>query len=129
MAAGDHAGKLPFELTPTDRENLAQGDVNFKPLTWDEIKEIIARNDLSVLKRKPSDLTRYIAWTNSTKAAYGSITNFVLKERLHWTPFPRPHPMQLRYSSQKVMSPLSAKTTIRSSGTTGHMVWNPVSTI
>ena len=47
---------------------------------------IKARNDLAILKRKPSDLIRYIAWTNSTKATYGSINNFVLQERLHWTP-------------------------------------------
>lgn len=44
------------------------------------------------MKRKPSDLTRYIAWTNSTKTAYGSITNFVLQERLHWTPLPSSSP-------------------------------------
>ena len=43
MAAADHAGKLPFELTPTDHENLAQGDANFKPHTWDELKEIIGK--------------------------------------------------------------------------------------
>ena len=47
-----------------------------------------ARNDLAILKRKPSDLIRYKDWTNETKAAYGSITNFVLQERLHWTPLP-----------------------------------------
>ena len=52
MAAGDHAGKLPFELTPTDRENLVQGDVNFKPLTWDEIKEIIGTIQCIALKAK-----------------------------------------------------------------------------
>lgn len=45
-----------------------------------------ARNDLAILKRKPSDLVRYIHWTRETKAAYGSMTNFILKERLHWEP-------------------------------------------
>ncbi len=48
----------------------------------------IATNDLSILKRKPSDLMRYIAWTNQTKAAYGSITNFILQQRLFWEPIP-----------------------------------------
>lgn len=32
---------LPFDLTETDRENLASGDENFKPHTWEEIEEII----------------------------------------------------------------------------------------
>jgi len=46
------------------------------------------QNNLSILKRKPSDLLRYIQWTNQTKADYGSITNFVCQERLHWQPLP-----------------------------------------
>lgn len=46
----------------------------------------VAANDLSILKRKPSDLLRYITWTNQTKAEYGSITNFILTQRLRWTP-------------------------------------------
>ena len=45
-----------------------------------------ARNDLAILKRKPSDLVRYAHWTRETKAAYGSMTNFLLKEKLHWEP-------------------------------------------
>ena len=28
-------------LTPTDRENLAGGDENFKPHNWDDLKKII----------------------------------------------------------------------------------------
>ena len=47
-----------------------------------------ADNNLSILKRKPSDLQRYIAWTNQTKAEYGNITNFVCQEKLHWQPLP-----------------------------------------
>ena len=41
---------------------------------------------MAILKRKPSDLMRYIRWTRQTIEAYGSITNFVLQERLHWQP-------------------------------------------
>lgn len=52
MAADDHVGKLPFELTPTDRQILAQGDANFKPHTWDEIKEIIGTIQYMVMKAK-----------------------------------------------------------------------------
>ena len=45
---------------------------------------LVAANNLAILKRKPSDLRRYIKWTNQTKATYGSITAFVLSERLQW---------------------------------------------
>ncbi|KAL8792744.1 MAG: hypothetical protein Q9195_004631 [Heterodermia aff. obscurata] len=62
MTGSVNGEPLPFELTETDRQNLAQGDAQFKPLTWDDLKEIIA--------------------------AYGSITNFILQERLHWVPLP-----------------------------------------
>ncbi|RYC60056.1 hypothetical protein CHU98_g6141 [Xylaria longipes] len=39
-------------------------------------------NNLSVLKRKPSDLRRYMAWTTEIKAQYGSMTNYILAHRL-----------------------------------------------
>lgn len=39
-------------------------------------------NDLSILKRKPSDLRRYISWTAETKAKYGTITEYILQNRL-----------------------------------------------
>ena len=45
---------------------------------------VAAANNLAILKRKPSDLLRYINWTNQAKATYGSITAFILSERLQW---------------------------------------------
>jgi hypothetical protein len=45
---------------------------------------MIARNDLGALKRKPSDLRRYLAWTQETKAQYGSIMNYICERRLRW---------------------------------------------
>lgn len=42
-------------------------------------------NRLEDLKRVPSDLRRYIAWSHGTRKRYGSIQAFVLKERLGWT--------------------------------------------
>jgi len=41
MAASQDVDELPFELTTTDRQNLTQGDENFQPHTWDELKDII----------------------------------------------------------------------------------------
>ncbi|KIW62722.1 hypothetical protein PV04_10865 [Phialophora macrospora] len=78
----------PFALTAVDRAVLAMTDEEFHPHTWDELKQIIAEHNLSVLKRWPSDLRRYIKWSTETKAAYGSVPNFVMKERLKWDPLP-----------------------------------------
>ena len=38
-------------LTPTDRENLARGDENFKPHNWEDLKQIIG----SIHKPLPID--------------------------------------------------------------------------
>lgn len=107
----------PFPLTDVDRSQLAMKDEEFHPHTWDDLKQIIGRyycqfkmnlmivfshqvrldsdrttltaeHDLSILKRWPSDLRRYIKWSNETKAAYGSVPNFVMRERLKWDPLP-----------------------------------------
>lgn len=45
-----------------------------------------ANNTLEDLKRLPSDLRRYLQWSYKTKLTYGSITNFVVQERLRWQP-------------------------------------------
>ena len=50
------------------------------------IQDGTAEHNLSVLKRWPSDLRRYMKWSSETKAAHGSVPNFVMKERLKWRP-------------------------------------------
>lgn len=45
----------------------------------------LARNDLAALKRKPSDLRRYLDWSAATKAEYGSIMNYICQRRLRWS--------------------------------------------
>ncbi|KAL8858305.1 MAG: hypothetical protein Q9178_005168 [Gyalolechia marmorata] len=77
-----------FNLTEKDRENLARKDEDFEPHTWDNLKQIIANNDLESLRRWPSDLKRYLQWTEQTRQAYGTITNYICQERLHWQPLP-----------------------------------------
>jgi len=88
MPNGAEVKPLAFELNDKDREILAQTDEEFHFHTWEGLKEIIAENNLSILKRKPSDLRRYLTWASEAKAAYGSITNYVCQERLKWTPLP-----------------------------------------
>lgn len=74
----------PFPLTDTDRWVLSQTDEEFHLHDWDELKGIIDANNLSVLKRKPSDLRRYMSWTHETKQQYGSMTNYLIQHRLPW---------------------------------------------
>ncbi|KAH8690172.1 hypothetical protein BGW36DRAFT_307258 [Talaromyces proteolyticus] len=76
---------LPFNLTEVDRQVLALTDDEFVYHDWDELKDIIGRNDLGALRRAPSDLRRYIAWTDSIKSSFGGITNYICQRRLHWT--------------------------------------------
>ncbi|KAL7795802.1 hypothetical protein V8C37DRAFT_373497 [Trichoderma ceciliae] len=72
----------PFPLTEVDKWVLSQSDEDYKLHDWDELRHIIETNDLGVLKRKPSDLRRYIAWTVEAKAQYGTIVDFILQNRL-----------------------------------------------
>ncbi|KAG4442408.1 hypothetical protein IFR05_002110 [Cadophora sp. M221] len=72
----------PFPLTEVDKWVLSQTDEEFHLHNWDELREIIANNKLETLKRKPSDLRRYMAWTQATKAEYGSMTSYILQHRL-----------------------------------------------
>lgn len=75
-------GEAPFPLTETDRFVLSQTDEEYKNHDWEELRDIIKTNNLAVLKRKPSDLRRYMKWTAETKARYGSMTNYLLAHRL-----------------------------------------------
>ncbi|KAL9612793.1 MAG: hypothetical protein Q9167_002628 [Letrouitia subvulpina] len=86
MGADDDNDIPVFELTDKDRQNLARRDEDFQPHTWEGLKEIIATNDLDNLRRWPSDLRRYLIWSKKTKETYGTIINYICKERLHWEP-------------------------------------------
>lgn len=80
----------PFPLTSIDRALLAMKDSDFHRITWSDLTHIIHANQLEELKRLPSDLRRYLAWSHKVKKQYGSITNFVVQERLQWKPLPQP---------------------------------------
>ncbi|KAI1496703.1 hypothetical protein F5X99DRAFT_58106 [Biscogniauxia marginata] len=74
--------EAPFPLTDVDKWVLSLTDEEFQYHDWEDLKKVIAENNLSVLKRKPSDLRRYMKWTAETKAQYGSMTNYLLIHRL-----------------------------------------------
>ncbi|KAK1756224.1 N-acetylglucosamine-induced protein 1 [Echria macrotheca] len=81
---------IPFQLSDTDKRVLSQTDEEYQHHTWDDLQNIIQNNKLHALKRRPSDLRRYIKWTAETSAAYGNTMNYLLAHRLPkaWGPPP-----------------------------------------
>lgn len=63
---------------------IATPDEQYRQITWPEVRQIVADNRLDAFQRQPSDLRRYLAYTWKLKQVYGSVINFVLKERLGW---------------------------------------------
>lgn len=88
-AIGEEASppKAPFLLTATDLATLAQTDEEFRPHTWSDLKLMIADCDYARVKRFPSQLRRYIDWSNAIKddPRYGSSTAYIKKEVVRWT--------------------------------------------
>ncbi|KAK3064276.1 hypothetical protein LTS18_008682 [Coniosporium uncinatum] len=73
-------------LTAIDREVLATKDEDLHLITWDELKDVIATKNLEALKRTPSALRAYLTWSAAQKRIYGTVPNYILRERLHWIP-------------------------------------------
>ncbi|EMD61290.1 hypothetical protein GGP41_003930 [Bipolaris sorokiniana] len=76
----------PFPLTAVDWHQLYLTDAEFTPHSWSNLHELISANHLEELKRWPSSLKAYLAWTAHTKAKYGTIMAYLLDQRLHWQP-------------------------------------------
>lgn len=76
----------PFQLTSIDWHQLSITDDQFTPHTWENIHDLIAAGELNELKRWPSFLKAYLAWTAHVKAKYGTITEYVMTQRLFWVP-------------------------------------------
>ncbi|KAH6654618.1 hypothetical protein BKA67DRAFT_284503 [Truncatella angustata] len=79
---GEITAEAPFPLTDTDKWILSLTDEEYQYHDWEDLRQIIAENNLSVLKRKPSDLRKYMKWTGETKAEYGSMSQYLLVHRL-----------------------------------------------
>ena len=76
----------PFQLTAIDWHQLSITDDQFEAHTWENLHELISANELDELKRWPSFLKAYLAWTAHVKAKYGTITEYILTQRLFWKP-------------------------------------------
>ncbi|KAF4625438.1 hypothetical protein G7Y89_g12728 [Cudoniella acicularis] len=71
-----------FALTGVDEQAISQTDKPSSYITWEELRTIIQTNNLSILKRTPSDLCRYREWAAETKAKHGSLASYLLAHRL-----------------------------------------------
>jgi len=77
----------PFliNLNPKDLSIISTPDSQYPIQTWPEVRQIIADNRLDLFQRVPSELRRYFTYNYQLKQKYGSVMEFVLKERLGWT--------------------------------------------
>jgi hypothetical protein len=96
--------------TDVEKGEISQTEERFSCITWDDLRAIVGTlrklvvfpnrdnsktdtcqtlansnaetNKLSVLRRTPSEISRYRQWTTETIAEYGSLTNYLLAHRL-----------------------------------------------
>jgi hypothetical protein len=76
----------PFALTAIDWHQLSLRDSDFTPHSWSNLQHLISTGQLDELKRWPSALKAYLAWTAHVKQKYGSVMTYLLQQRLFWTP-------------------------------------------
>lgn len=50
------------------------------------IISVADNNELHLLTRYPSQLKLYLEWSADANNKWGSVTNFIVKNRLHWEP-------------------------------------------
>jgi hypothetical protein len=52
--------------------------------TWPEVRSIILANRLDVFHRTPEELERYLIYCAGIRKKWGSMMEFIVKERLGW---------------------------------------------
>lgn len=77
----------PFltSLSPKDLSIISTPDTHYTLLTWPQVRAVITTNRLDLFQRRPSDLRRYLENNYHLRLRYGSVMNFVLDHRLHWS--------------------------------------------
>ncbi|KND94733.1 N-acetylglucosamine-induced protein 1 [Tolypocladium ophioglossoides CBS 100239] len=80
-----------LNLNDKDRRVVGSPDAAYTLRTWPEVCNIIASNRLDVFQRVPSQLRRYKAYSHRLARQYGSVADFVVRERLRW-----PEPIRAR---------------------------------
>lgn len=76
----------PFALTAIDTHQLSLTDTEYTPHSWENLESLIKAGRLDELKRWPSQLKAYLAWSAHVKEKHGSATSYLLSQRLFWEP-------------------------------------------
>ena len=84
----EEKGQPAFALTPLDRQVLSMKDEDYRPHTWENLRDLIDTNRLDLLTRTPSQLAAYLTWTAETKREWGSMTAFIASQRVRWQILP-----------------------------------------
>ena len=74
----------PVALTAIDWQQLSLTDAEFTPHSWSNLQCLIGENRLKDLKRWPSALKAYLAWTAHAKEKWGGVMPYLLGQRLFW---------------------------------------------
>ncbi|KAJ9142184.1 N-acetylglucosamine-induced protein 1 [Pleurostoma richardsiae] len=72
------------DLNAKDIGIISTPDSQYATETWPAVRRKCAENRLDLFQRRPSDLRRYLAYNWGLKRRYGSVMDFVVKERLRW---------------------------------------------
>ncbi|KAJ4394577.1 hypothetical protein N0V93_003796 [Gnomoniopsis smithogilvyi] len=73
------------QLSEKDIGIIGTRDEDYRIQTWDEVVDIVRSNRLQDFRRWPSDLRRYREFVWRLNQEWGSVMEYMLSERLHWT--------------------------------------------
>ncbi|KAK3215611.1 hypothetical protein GRF29_8g533368 [Pseudopithomyces chartarum] len=92
------------ELSDKDRRIIGTPDSQYEKLTWEEVRHWISINRVDLFHRVPSELRRYRQFTHRLVKEYGSITNFIVNERLQWQSMsPKGQPFECQEEDIKIL--------------------------
>ncbi|KAF5101161.1 hypothetical protein D0Z00_001007 [Geotrichum galactomycetum] len=82
----EHVNVIPRDVFILSTPPSSAKDLHADDLSWEELANIIATNQLQLLKRRPHDLRNYLRWKHwveQTRPRAG-VLEFLVVERLHW---------------------------------------------
>jgi len=71
-------------LKARDQKIISTPDAEYQTMTWEDVQIEVKANRIDHLRRLPSDLRRYLAFTWQIKQEYGAVSKFLLEKRLGW---------------------------------------------
>lgn len=80
----DHCPVALQNLSDKDISLIGTRDEDYRVQSWGEVVDIVRTNRLQDFRRWPSELRRYREFVWKLKQDWGSVTEYMLSERLHW---------------------------------------------